>query len=144
MKYFFNSLSRVPGGKCHVHVSTGSSSGKVKHDKSKEKNHSLERSYLNEDEHTGDEDEGHVEPQELQQRQRETAFVRAPLYSWRHSAKAEQCNTQEKPVSLEYIHPLLSEVFDCNKATHLHTAVIFTHCMQVSQLAATLTLTNCI
>lgn len=48
-----------------------------------------EQSYLNEDEHTGDKDESHVECQELQQRQRETAFVPTLLYSWRCSAKVE-------------------------------------------------------
>lgn len=46
-----------------------------------------ETSYLNEDEHTGNEDEGHVECQELQQRQRETAFITALLHSWRCTAK---------------------------------------------------------
>ena len=46
-----------------------------------------EPSYLNEDEHTGNEDEGHVECKELQQRQRETAFISALLHSWRCSTK---------------------------------------------------------
>ena len=43
--------------------------------------------YLDEDEHTGDEDEGHVEGEELQQRQGQTAFVAALLYRWRRSVK---------------------------------------------------------
>ncbi len=45
------------------------------------------KSYLNKDEHTGDEDKGHVKGQELEQRQRQTAGVTALLYSWRCSAE---------------------------------------------------------
>lgn len=47
------------------------------------------RSYLDEDQHAGNEYKAHVECQELQQRQREAAFVTAPFYSWTCSAKEE-------------------------------------------------------
>lgn len=41
----------------------------------------VDRLYLDEDQHTGDEDEGHVEGQQLEKRQCQAAFLTALLHS---------------------------------------------------------------